>query len=76
MIERIYSRDKEINSIRPNHQKGELEKTDVPRGKRTRSIEDVLVDVEILIDTHFFNEFYETKSSLFLKKSDQEPEFD
>ena len=32
-----------------------------------KSIIDVLEEVEVLIDTHFFNEFYETKSSMFLK---------
>ena len=67
-VDRIDSRDKEINSIRQNHQKGELEKTDALRAKRTRSIEEVLEEVDVLIDTHFFDEFYETKSSLFLKK--------
>ena len=29
---------------------------------------DVLEEEEVLIDTHFFNETWETKSSLFLKK--------
>ena len=28
----------------------------------------MLEEVGVLIDTHFFNEFWETKSSLFLKK--------
>ena len=36
--------------------------------KRAESIGDVLEEVEVLIDTHFFNEFAETRSSLFLKK--------
>ena len=27
----------------------------------------MLEEVEVLIDTHFFNEFYDTKSSIFLK---------
>ena len=31
------------------------------------SIVEVLEEVEVLIDTHFFNDFYETKSSVFLK---------
>ena len=34
---------------------------------RTKSIAEVLEDVEALIDTHFYNEFWETKSSQFLK---------
>ena len=37
--------------------------------KRFQSIEEVLEEVEVLIDTHFFNEFYESKSSLFLKRA-------
>ena len=35
---------------------------------RRKSIADVLEEVEVLVDTHFFNEFSETKSSLFLKR--------
>ena len=41
--------------------------------RRTKSIDEVLEEVEVLIDTHFFNEFSESKSSLFLKK-DSPPE--
>ena len=37
------------------------------RAKRAKSIDEVLEEVEVLIDTHFFNEFSETKSSMFLK---------
>ena len=29
------------------------------------SIDDVLEEVRVLIDTHFFSEFYDTKSSPF-----------
>ena len=52
-----YIRDDEIEVIRKN---GEIEERE--------SIEDVLEEVEILIDTHFFNRFWETKSSSFLKR--------
>ena len=38
------------------------------KAMRTKSIAEVLEDVEAPIDTHFFNEFWETKSSPFLKK--------
>ena len=38
------------------------------RAKRTKSIARVLEEVDVLINTHFFNEFWKTKSSLFLKK--------
>ena len=33
-----------------------------------KSIEEVLEQVGVLIDTHLFNEFAKTKSSMFLKK--------
>ena len=33
-----------------------------------KSIDEVVEDVEVLIDTHFFNKFEEGKSSAFLKK--------
>ena len=38
------------------------------RAIKSRSIAEVLEEVEVLVDTHFFNEFSETKSSLFLKR--------
>ena len=39
------------------------------RAKRMKSIADVLEEVEAVTDTRFYNEFSETKSSLFLKKT-------
>ena len=47
----------------------ELEKRQILGAKGLKNIADVLEEVEILIDTHFFNEFCETKSSLFLKRA-------
>ena len=38
------------------------------RAKKIKSIADVLEDVEVVIDMHFFVEFSQTKSSTFLKK--------
>ena len=38
------------------------------RAKRRKSTDEVLEELEVLIDSHFFNEFSETKSSAFLKK--------
>ena len=46
----------------------ESEKIHVSRAKKARSVEEVLEEVEILIDVHFFNLFSETKSSQFLKR--------
>ena len=42
------------------------EKSQVLSSKRAKSIGDLLEDVEVLIDTHFFDVFSETKSPLFL----------
>ena len=36
---------------------GEREKSVVVRAKKAKSIEDVLEEVDVLIDTHFFTEF-------------------
>ena len=44
------------------------EKAQMVGAKRMKSIPEVLEEVEVLIDTHFFNDFSETKSSAFLKK--------
>ena len=66
-VERIAMRDEEMETIRRNGQLEECEKNDILRAKRMKSISDVLEEVEILIDSHFFNEFSK-KSSTFLKK--------
>ena len=68
LMERIEMRDEEIKKIRENDEMEEREKTEVLRSQRMKSIADVLEEVEVLIDTHFFNTFSGTKSSLFLKK--------
>ena len=41
------------------------------RVKSMKGIAEVLEEVEVLIDTHFYNEFSEAKSSLFLKRKSQ-----
>ena len=46
----------------------EREKNKILVSKRANSIGEVLEDVEVLIDAHFFDQFTETKSSMFLKK--------
>ena len=43
-------------------------KKELVKKRRAESIVEVLQEVEVLIDTHFFNEFTETKSAVFLKK--------
>ena len=66
--ERIAMREEEMEKIEWDDEMDEVEKGKNLRSKRAKSIGDVLEEVEVLIDTHFFNEFSETKSSLFLKK--------
>ena len=68
LMERIQLRDAEIDRIRHDDGIGENERSQVLRAKRAKSIADVLEEVEVLVDTHFFNEFWETKTSSFLKK--------
>ena len=67
LLERITIREDEIAAKRRNGEIEEQEMNQMLRTKRTKSIEDVLAEVEVLIDTHFFNEFMRTKSSSFLK---------
>ena len=65
---RIGMREEEIEKIRGDREIHEHEKSQLLRAKRLKSIEEVLEEVEVLIDTRFFNEFYGTKSSIFLKR--------
>ena len=64
--ERIWMREEEIEKIRGDKEVKERDKSRLLGAKRMKSIADVLEDVEALIDTHF-NEFYDKKSSIFLK---------
>ena len=65
---RIGMREEEIEKIRDDREIDEREKSQLLGAKRMMSIEEVMEEVEVLIDTHFFNEFYGTKSALFLKR--------
>ena len=38
------------------------------KAARYKSIADVLQEVKVLIDTHFYDEYAKTKSLMFLKK--------
>ena len=53
-------REEEMETIRRNDQLEEREKRKILQTNRAKSIDDVLEEVEVLIETHFFNEFYET----------------
>ena len=68
LTERIGMREDEIEKIRCDREIEEREKRLLLGAKKMKSIAEVLEEVEVLIDTHFFNEFYDTKSSIFLKR--------
>ena len=66
LMGRIKMRDEEMDKIRRDAGIRESEKKQLLSSMRIQSINDVLVEVETLTDTHFFNEFSETETSLFL----------
>ena len=68
LTERIGIREEEIEKIRCDREIEEREKSQLLGAKKMKSIADVLVEVEVLIDIHFFNEFHETKGSMFPKR--------
>ena len=72
LIERISLRDEEIAVLR-NGEMEAREKDQIVRAKMMKSIDEVLEEVVVLIDTHLFNEFSETKSSQLLKKVQSVP---
>ena len=68
LTERIGMREEEIEKIRSDREIEEREKSQLVGAKKMKSIADVLEEVEVLVDTHFFNVFHDTKSSIFLKR--------
>ena len=62
---RVQIREEEMEKIRLEGQMDESVMRETLKALRMKSIADVLEEVEVLIDTHFFNEFAETKSSMF-----------
>ena len=68
LIERVNMRDEEMAKIRRNENIQEQEKEQMLRKNIFKSIADALEEVDVLVVTHYFNEFSETKSSTFLKK--------
>ena len=68
MVERKEQNLLGIDEGENDEELNEREKNQNLQSKRTKSFEDVLEEVEVLIDIHFFNDFLETKSSAFLKK--------
>ena len=68
LMGRIKMRDEEMEAVRQDSQFDETGKRHKLNALRTKSITDVLEEVEVVVDLHFFNEFSGTKSSSFLKK--------
>ena len=66
-VDRVNLREDELRVIEQNGEIESREKAQLIQAKRTKNIRDVIEDVEVLVDSHFFNMYSETKSSLFLK---------
>ena len=66
-MERVGIQEEDMEQVKRNGEMDEGGKDKILQAKRMKSIADILEDAGVLIDTHFFNEFYETKSSVFLK---------
>ena len=58
LMERIGLREEEIDRIRLDDQIEDCEKNQMILSNRVKSVAEVLEDVEVLLDTNFFNEFY------------------
>ena len=76
LSERIAMRDEENEKIRTDDQMEGRAKSEKLNAMKMKSVAEVLKEVEVLIDTHFFNEFSETKSSSFLKVISSQSMFD
>ena len=68
---RIGLRGEEIEKTRNDSQIDEIEKMLKLNDMRTKGIAEVLEEVHVLVDLHFYNEFSGTKSSMNLKRSTQ-----
>ena len=75
LVERMFLRDKEMDDIRQVNETEERMKKEMLQAMKIKSAADVLEEVEVVIDTHFFNEFSET-TLLFPEKGLREPEYD
>ena len=61
LMERIGLREEEMERIRRDDEKiEESERSEIMRSQRLMSIDELLEEVGVIIDTHFFNEFAET----------------
>ena len=60
LMKRIEIRDEEIDRIRHDGQIEERPESEKLKSARFKSIDDDLEEVDVLIDTHFYDEFYKT----------------
>ena len=67
-MERIGLRDEDMEAVKGNGEMDEREKSLLLGAKKMKSLDEVLGEVEVLIDTRFLNQFSEMKSTVFLKK--------
>ena len=67
-MERIAVRDEEMDHMGRNEETEERDMNQTLRVKKMKSIADVLEEVAVAINMHFFVEFSRTKSSTFLKE--------
>ena len=65
LLERIGLMDKEIDKTRKDGQLEEGAKKELLKARKLKNIDEVLEEVEVLIDTHFFNEFSKTNPHRF-----------
>ena len=66
-MERIGQCEEEMDKIR-REEIEEPDKSHKLQAMKMKSINEVIEDVRVLIDIHYFDEFSRTKSSIFLKK--------
>ena len=67
LMEMIEKREGEFGKIRLDNGFQEGENSQIPRAIRAKSMTEVIEEVEVIIDTHFLDVFYQTKSCPFLK---------
>ena len=68
-MERVQMREEQLEKFKTDGQMEECAKMKMLRDRRRKSIDEVLEEVEVVVDTHFFNKLSETNSSVFLKKA-------
>ena len=68
LVGRIQIREVELEKVRHDDGMEGRDKTVKLKAMKMKSVAEVLEEVQVLIDTHFFDEFSMTKSSMCLKR--------